>query len=147
MTQLSLPPVAKSFYTFCKKCDADRYHRVLTHTSSTSAKIECEVCKSRKSYSLPKAGSSTKKSTPLGEAAKARSSSAVSARSHAGQYALFTENKGGDSSVTYSTKTKFNESQKISHPKFGIGFVIKSFPDKIEVIFSDEVRTLMHNRT
>jgi len=147
MTQLSLPPVAKSFYTFCKKCDADRYHRVLTHTSSTSAKIECEVCKSRKAYSLPKAGSATAKKSTSSSGGAQKSSSAVSARSHAGQYALFTENKGGEASVNYSTKAKFNESQKLTHPKFGIGFVIKSYPDKIEVIFSDEVRTLMHNRT
>ena len=59
MNQLILPPVAKSFYTFCKKCDVDRYHMVLAHTSSTTAKIECEVCHSRKTYSLPKTGSSS----------------------------------------------------------------------------------------
>ncbi|MFN8945822.1 MAG: hypothetical protein ACK5WZ_14495, partial [Pseudobdellovibrionaceae bacterium] len=50
-----LPSVAKSFFAFCKKCDADRYHVVLAHTSDKSAKLKCEVCKSIKSWSLPKA--------------------------------------------------------------------------------------------
>ncbi len=150
MNQMSLPAVAKSFYTFCKKCDADRYHRVLTHTSSTSAKIECEVCKSKKSYSLPKTGSSSTTAKRLAgkssDPSTSKRSSSVSARSHAGQYELFTQNKASVEATPFSIKTKFNENQKINHPKFGVGFVVKSFSDKIEVIFSDEMRTLMHAR-
>ena len=55
-TDAALPPVAKSLFTFCKKCNADRYHRVLAHTSTSKAKIECEICKSKKTYTAPKAG-------------------------------------------------------------------------------------------
>ncbi|MGE5084935.1 MAG: hypothetical protein ACM3MG_01440, partial [Bacillota bacterium] len=67
----TLPPVAKSFFAFCKKCDADRYHVVLAHTSATSAKIKCEICGSQKTYSLPK--TQTKTGKPLtGAAAKKR---------------------------------------------------------------------------
>jgi len=146
MTQLSLPPVAKSFYTFCKKCDADRYHLVLTHTSSTSAKIECEVCKSRKTYSLPKAGSSSSSTRKSGTGAGG-TKAAGSPRSHTGQYTLMMDNQSDKPSAQYSIKGKFSENQKISHPKFGIGFVIKTFSDKVEVVFQDEVRTLMHNRS
>jgi len=147
MTQLSLPPVAKSFYTFCKKCDADRYHLVLTHTSSTSAKIECEVCKSRKTYSLPKAGSSTASSARKSATGSGHAKAAGSARSHTGQYTLMMDNQSDKPSTQYSIKAKFSENQKISHPKFGIGFVIKTFSDKVEVVFQDEVKTLMHNRS
>lgn len=144
-TQLTLPPVAKSFYTLCKKCEGDRYHRVLAHTSETSAKIECEVCKSRKTYTLPKPGS--KPAAKRVSTGGSSSRSTGTAKSHTGQYEIYNQNKMGDDGTAYSTKSKFNEKQKINHPKFGIGFVTKVYNDKVDVIFVDEVRTLMHART
>ena len=41
----TLPAVATKFYNSCKKCKVDRYHNVLVHPTSSSAKLECEVCK------------------------------------------------------------------------------------------------------
>lgn len=139
MSQLTLPPVAKSFYTFCKKCDADRYHIVLAHTSSTTAKIECEVCHSRKSYSLPKTQERRTSSKTVNSAETRR-------KSHTGEYELRTQNTQAKDALPFSIKTKFEENQKINHPKFGIGFVQKTYDEKIDVIFSDEVKSLLHNR-
>ena len=58
---LVLPAVAKNVLYQCKKCDAERYHRVLAHTSETSAKIECEICGSKKTFKLTKPKSAAKK--------------------------------------------------------------------------------------
>lgn len=144
MSQISLPPVAKSFYMFCKKCDVDRYHIVLAHTSSTTAKVECEVCHSKKSFSIPKEGS-TRKTT----ASRANSPGSASSRqrSHTGQYENRVQNFADVASKPYSIKGKYVENEKIQHPKFGLGFIQKVYSDKVDVIFNDEVRTLMHNRT
>lgn len=148
MSQLTLPAVAKSFYTMCKKCEGDRYHRVLAHKTSTSAKIECEICKSVKTYTLPKTGSDSPSARRLTGAAGAASAkkAAASARSHTGQYEIFNTNRMADEATPYSIKGSFKETQKLNHPKFGIGFVVKAYNDKVDVIFTDEVRTLMHNR-
>jgi hypothetical protein len=140
MSQLTLPPVAKSFYTFCKKCDIDRYHRVLAHTSETTAKIECEVCHSRKSYSLPKPGSEAKR------LAQATAKAGVRKKSHTGEYEIYNQKYMDKDPTAFSIKNSFKENQKISHPKFGIGFVQKVYSEKIDVIFSDEVKSLVHNR-
>ena len=150
MTMHSLPPVAKSFFTFCKKCDADRYHVVLAHTSSKTAKIECEICHSKKSYSLPKEGAAKTAKTASGKAltgaAAAKREASANARrsSHNNEYTMLMD-KDVDV-VPYTMKAKFAKSTKINHPKFGMGFVRDAMPDKIEVVFSDEVRTLIHNR-
>lgn len=140
-----LPPVAKSFFTFCKKCNADRYHMVLAHTSAKTAKIKCEVCGSQKSYSLPKAGSSSS-----GKATVSRSRSAASeaARrsSHNSEYESLLENHESAKEVAYNIRTKFSLNQKILHPKFGVGIVRGVQPEKVEVVFADEVRNLVHNR-
>lgn len=145
MTMNTLPPVAKSFYAFCKKCDADRYHVVLAHTSSTSAKIKCEICGSQKTYSLPKAQTRTGK--PLtGAAAKKREQTLSSRKSsHRNEYEMLMSNEGAPT-VPYNMKGKFEKNTKLQHPKFGMGFIKDAAADKIEVVFEDEVRTLIHNR-
>lgn len=145
MTMNTLPPVAKSFFAFCKKCDADRYHVVLAHTSATSAKIKCEICGSLKTYSLPKAQTRTGK--PLtGAAAKKREQTMSSRKSsHRNEYEMLMSNEKA-STATYNMKGKFEKNTKLQHPKFGLGFVKDSMQDKIEVVFEDEVRSLIHNR-
>ncbi len=138
-----LPPVAKSFYTFCKKCDADRYHKVLAHTTATSAKIECEVCHSKKTYSLPKA----QDRKTGGTTTKRVSSEAQRKSNHQSEYQGMLDSVAQAEMITYNIKTKFETSSKINHPKFGLGIVKSVQPDKIEVVFSDEIKTLVHNRT
>ncbi|KYG62496.1 hypothetical protein AZI86_16825 [Bdellovibrio bacteriovorus] len=145
MTMNTLPPVAKSFFAFCKKCDADRYHVVLAHTTATSAKIKCEICGSQKTYSLPKA--QTKTGKPLtGAAAKKREQTMNSRKSsHKNEYEMLMSNEGAATN-TYNMKGKFEKNTKLQHPKFGLGFIKDAMSDKIEVVFEDEVRTLIHNR-
>ena len=138
MTQVTLPPVAKSFFTFCKSCNADRYHKVLAHTSSKAAKIECEVCHSKKTYTLPKKGGSKK--APSTTSGKAR-------RTHADQYNQFVMNRGSEKGLPFSIRSKYELDQKIDHPKFGSGFVTNVLIDRVDVLFEDEVKTLMHNKT
>lgn len=145
MTMNTLPPVAKSFFAFCKKCDADRYHVVLAHTTATSAKIKCEICGSQKTYSLPKA--QTKTGKPLtGAAAKKREQTMNSRKSsHKNEYEMLMSNESAATNA-YNMKGKFEKNTKLQHPKFGLGFVKDAMSDKIEVVFEDEVRTLIHNR-
>jgi hypothetical protein len=142
MNQMTLPAVAKSFYTFCKKCDVDRYHVVLTHKTSTSAKIQCEVCKSIKTYNLPKAGSvaKAKKAVAGAKTTRARKST------HADDFQALTTNRSAEKGIPFSIKTKYELNQKIDHSTFGMGYVKSVQPDRIEVVFESEVKTLMHNK-
>lgn len=140
MAEMTLPAVAKSFFTMCKKCEAERYHRVLAHTSSTSAKIECEICKSRKTYSLPKAGVARKAPST----GKARTT--VRRSSHADEYNQLMMNRGSEKGLAFNIRTKYELDQKIDHPKFGAGFVKNVQMDRMDVMFQDELKTLMHNK-
>lgn len=144
MTTEALPPVAKSLFTFCKKCNADRYHRVLAHTSSTKAKIECEICKSKKTYTMAKAGATPARKKVAGTGTKTGGRRGTS---HADQYNTMMLNRGAEAGVPFNIRTKFEVNQKIDHPKFGPGFVQNVLIDRMEVMFSDELKTLMHNKT
>ncbi len=139
----ALPAVAKSFHTFCKKCDADRYHTVVAHTTAASAKLKCEICGASSTYKLPKAGGAKRALT--GAAAK-RKEAAATAKKNA-RSEEYSQLMSGDGDIAnYTMKAKFSVNSKIKHPKFGMGFVKSVQTDKIEVVFEDEVRNLVHNR-
>lgn len=143
MSEIALPPVAKSFFTFCKKCNADRYHKVHSHKTPSSAKIECEVCHSKKTYSLQKAGTARK--APVAKSVKGAPKKRRS--SHADEYNQLMMNRGSEAGLPFSIRTKYAIDQKIDHPKFGPGFVKAVLIDRVDVMFQDELKTLMHNKT
>jgi hypothetical protein len=137
MSDVALPAVAKSIFTACKKCGEDRYHTVIAHTSATAAKVKCEICGATKSFKTPSAKAATKKrvGTPR-----------VKKNAHLDEYSAFMSSHSSKDSASYSMKGKFETNQKLQHPKFGLGFVRVALNDKIEVVFEDEVRSLIHNR-
>lgn len=144
-----LPAVARNIHLPCKKCEVDRYHIVVAHTSATSAKVKCEVCGSTKTFKVSKTQTRAASST----AAKAKSGARkVGARKASGpdSATIWNELKvqiGTDSILPYNMKSKFQLANAINHPKFGIGFVTGATVDKIEVAFEDTGRSLVHNRS
>ena len=133
----TLPAVASNVFTACKKCQADRYHKVLAHKTETSAQVQCEVCKAKKTYKLPKPP----------KVAKPKKPRKASSKTPAGPTweALKTE-IGTDSVQPYKMSANFKAKTAINHPKFGIGFVTTSLPQKIEVVFENGPVALVHNR-
>jgi hypothetical protein len=138
-----LPRVASNFYHFCKKCEHDRYHKVLAHTDSKTAKIECEVCHSKKTYKLSEGNTVAKKAAGP-KKSKVKAEAAASA--HAQRYQELLDKVGEKKVEPYRMGGMYNVDTKIEHPKFGVGFVLATMTDKIEVCFSDQVRSLVQNR-
>lgn len=145
MSETQLPPVAKNFFSFCKKCDADRYHIVVAHPTTTSAKLKCEICGASSTYKLPKTGANGAKRAVTGAAAKRKEQAATAKKNaHSDEYQKLLD--GAQASANYNMKMKFELHTKISHPKFGTGVIRAVQTDKIEVMFEDEIRNLVHNR-
>lgn len=133
-----LPRVASNFYQFCKKCDAERYHRVLTHTSSTSAKIECEVCSSKKTFKISEGSTVAKKA---GTRAKRKPKEKGNP-----QYNEMKEKLAEAKAAPYRMSESYEVNHVIEHPKFGTGFIFATSPDKIDVAFPDVNRSFVQNR-
>lgn len=140
MSENTLPGVAKRILLNCKKCESERFHIVLAHTGPESAKVECEVCHSKKTYKTPKA--QARKSAGL---AKKREDRILGA--HTKQYMDLKERLAQNPPAAYTMKLSYKVDHVIEHPKFGTGFVVEVLPDKIHVAFQDEVKTLVHNRS
>lgn len=136
----ALAPVGKTVYTECKKCATERYHVVLAHKTATSAKVKCEVCGAQKTYSLPKAQARKKTGTST------RKTPTSMKEAHSKEYEKLLQENEKSPAETYNMRLKFELNQKVNHPKFGLGLVKTVHTDKIEVVFPDEVRNLVHNR-
>lgn len=135
-----LPPVAKSVLYACKKCEAERYHRVLAHKTETSAKIECEICGSKKTYSLKKKTTTAKKKTSA--TTKKRASKTIAPT----LWADLNEKFGSKDAQSYNFKNTYEANTILDHAKFGIGYITKVEGQKMEVVFQDQVRQMVHGR-
>jgi hypothetical protein len=145
-----LPPVAKSFYTTCKKCEAERYHKVLAHTGPRTAKIQCEVCSSTKAYTIkaekaPRSTSTGSAKSPRGAAA-AKAAETRQRAEHEAAYNELSSKFSGQTPTRYTVKGQFTKDAVIEHPTFGLGFVMLATDAKIDVVFKDSVRSLIHRR-
>lgn len=141
MSDLSvLPPVAKSVLYACKKCEAERYHRVLAHTTSSSAKIECEICGSKKTFKLASKKAATKKKATATTKKRASKTIAPSL------WVELNEKFGSGGAVSYSFKTTYEPNTILDHAKFGIGYIVRVEGQRMEVVFQDQVRQMVHGR-
>lgn len=143
MSEHVLPAVAKTIHLPCKKCAVDRFFIVVAHSTPTSAKVKCEVCGSKKTYKLPSEKKAKAPSTGI-KKTRASAASAAAKVSHSQEYDKMVAEAGD--AKKYNMTQKFTAKQKVEHPKFGIGVVRTALPEKIEVLFQDEVRMLVHNR-
>jgi len=144
MSLSALPSVAKSFVMFCSKCNGEKFHTVMTHTSADSAKVICEICKKRSTYKLgsdkPKKVIKVKSSSLSGNLVENRDD-------HNMIYIKLIEEANQVEPKPYNVKAEFGLRQKIQHVKFGLGVVNRVLDDRVEVVFADEVRQLVHRRT
>ena len=134
MSITTLPPVAQKVYEFCKKCDCERYHVVLAHTDSETAKIECEVCKKKSKITTKKKKAVTRKPRAVGP--KVNSADKWNELLNANSQPL----------APYSQKTKYVANSKIEHARFGVGIVTVVSGNQMEVVFQDGTKSLVHNR-
>jgi hypothetical protein len=143
MATETLPPVARKVYAECKKCGVDRYHIVIAHTSSTAAKLQCEVCNAKSVYKLEGVSKKKKKAatTEGGEVTAGKSRKSGSEK----RWRELREKTPG-SAAAYNMKTAFLPQTTIQHPKFGLGIVVGVTPQSIQVVFEDGERSLVHNR-
>jgi hypothetical protein len=137
MTQL--PAVAKKVYFKCNKCETDRYQVVLAHNSSTSAKLECEVCKTKNTFKLEEPKTRARTAVPKKTSSKSKAST------HVAKWTSLRDSNN-EKPMSYNMKKGFEVGAALEHPKFGLGFVVNVSDAAIQVIFEDEQRQLVHNR-
>lgn len=130
---LELPAVAKNFFTNCKKCGVERYHKVLAHVDAKTAKLECEVCHKKSTYKLKNPNAKTR--------ASAKKISVV-----VKEWETFKDKVEAAKATPYRMDQKFQMDSVINHPHFGLGYIKTAEPNKITVVFEIGTKALIHNR-
>jgi hypothetical protein len=138
----TLPPVASSFYTHCKKCEVERYHKVLVHATESTVKLQCEVCAKKSTLKFEDPNAKKSKGPKKTSAAKV----SAARNMYVEEFEMMKSQNDSNKAKPYSMRTIFQTSETIQHPKFGMGFIKSVQGDKIEVFFEDEARFLVHNR-
>ena len=136
--------VGKEILSNCSKCKLILAHIIVTMKSATEPdKVQCKTCKSTQSFKDP---SAKKKKTSVARVIKSARSSKKSTET-VGELWTKALNKSTTENKDYSIKGSFQTGDVINHPTFGQGVVEKLIDNnKIEVLFQDDYRTLMHKK-
>jgi hypothetical protein len=138
--------VGTHIVTRCSKCDHGVNHVVVAHgADGMVARVKCIVCGSEHNY---------KKTTSVSRASTRSSSSAKSGvKDHPTptrfNVKLWEEAKATTKNkvpIEYAVNKTFEKDTLIYHSTLGEGVIMKAYDHKIEVIFSSDIKSLVHNR-
>jgi hypothetical protein len=134
----------------CTKCRMLLGHTILAMVGSRPARVRCNTCDGEHNFRAPdrtNAGSSAKKGAAGSEA---RSATRIAVKRAAAPAVTSWEAivRGRDLSRPrrYSVNERFMVNDVLDHPVFGLGVVREQRGDKVDVVFQNGPRTLMHGR-
>jgi hypothetical protein len=142
MAELS---VGKEILSQCNKCKLILAHIIVSmKDANTPDKVMCKTCKGTHSFKDPGA---TKKKTSVDRVIKSAKAARGKATETVGELWTKALNRTTAKSRSYSMKDSFAQGDIIDHPTFGQGVVERLIDNnKIEVLFQDDYRTLLHKK-
>jgi len=144
MAELS---VGKEVLSQCSKCKLTLAHIIVTMKDTKNPdKVQCKTCKATHAFKDPGASKTKTSVNKVIKTAKAARSGRKSTET-VGELWTKAINKNAAQAKSYSIKDSFLTGDIIDHPTFGQGVVEKLIDNnKIEVLFQDDYRTLMHKK-
>jgi hypothetical protein len=136
---------------FCSKCQLSLAHVIIALDGTRIVRVECKTCRGVHAYreSKEKASKTKRVSTASGSTtAKARSTgeSSRSRSSLAHNYDKLMDGADFSRAVRYRIDTRFELGDVINHPKFGLGMVTRAMEEKVEALFPEGPKVLVHAR-
>jgi uncharacterized Zn finger protein (UPF0148 family) len=131
--------VGKEVLSYCSPCKLSLAHIIVTMKNDTTpGKTECKTCGAVHNYKNPDEAKKKKTTTRKPRQSKLEQLKDTWMKAMAASDA---------EPQMYSIKQKFLIGDIVEHPKFGQGIVERSIDNnKIEVMFSAEVKVLLHNK-
>jgi hypothetical protein len=141
MTVLS---VGKEVLSQCNKCKLTLAHIIVTMKANDPQKVMCKTCKATHTYKDP---SAPKAKATVEKIVKKTKSHGRKVTESVGELWNKAMSKATNTPQDYSMKASFQTGDIIIHPTFGNGIVEKLIDNnKIEILFQDDYRTLMHKK-
>lgn len=135
--------VGKEALSYCTKCRMDLAHTIVAMKGDQIAKVECKTCHTIHQFRAPKG--ITEPAPKAKRKAKGAEGGSSKATVEDTWNQLMSDHKAKPEKG-YNVKSTFLVGDKIAHKTFGQGFVSRViYPNKIEVIFRNDVRVLIHH--
>jgi hypothetical protein len=135
---MAKPVVGKDIDSWCTRCKLILAHTIEAVRDGKVARVHCNTCKTQHAY-RPKAPAAS---------TRGRSPAAGSRKPVDSDFDSLMRGKDPAKARRYALVERFSVNEVLRHPQFGIGVVrVAKDHDKIEVVFADSVRTLIHGRS
>ena len=132
---------------FCTRCKRDNVHVIVAVWEGAVKKVQCKSCNHEHLYRRPRAGRPEPPAPPPTTRAPGRPAHAPEP-SPAERWKEALSGRDPNAAKPYSMKGTFAAGDLIRHTSFGQGLVAKLVPpDKMEVMFEEGTKVLIHRRT
>lgn len=129
--------IGKSIDSYCGKCKLVLAHTIETVENGKVKRVHCNTCQAQHAYRANAPG--TRKKASGTAASRAAAAAALS-------YDELLKQHDAAKARPYAPSAEFTEKQLMQHSTFGLGIVTTRRGNKIDVLFADQARVLVHAR-
>jgi hypothetical protein len=139
----TVPAIGKNVDSWCTKCRMVLAHTVEAVVNGRITRVHCNTCGGQHAYRAKPPGEAGKSAATRARRADGTRPAAKQVR----DYASMVRGRDPASARPYGVTERFTDGELIRHPTFGLG-VVTGLKDtnKIEVLFEDGGKTLIHRR-
>ncbi len=128
----------------CSKCQLELAHVVVAMAGSRPVRVQCKTCGGVHAYRSSATGASRSRTVKT----VARKRTVGSTSTKASEYERLMAGKDVSRAQRYRASIRFENGDVIDHPRFGIGATTRVLADdKVEVVFADGLKVLVHGRS
>lgn len=136
--------VGKDIIAYCTRCKMDLSHIIVSMQGDRIAKVECKTCRSPRKY---RGAKGVNDPTAVAKRKRSASVKADVIPVEEAWMKLMHQSKGKPM-LGYDYKKKYSEGDVITHQSYGDGVVEKIlYPNKIQVVFQSDIKTLIHAKS
>ncbi len=139
---MTAPAIGKDIDSWCTRCKMVLAHTVEAVVKGRITRVHCNTCGGQHAYrSHPPGGGSERRPR------QTRAAGARPAAKAVRDYASLLRGRDPSTARPYALTERFKDGDLIRHPTFGLGVVtLLKDANKIEVMFPDGSKTLIHRR-
>jgi len=146
MTALANNETGKDIDSYCGKCKMTLAHVIVAMNGTKVVQAQCKTCYATHAYRADPA-TRVKKAASTRAGSGTRTAKAAKPQFTATEFDVVMSQRNIAKAKRYGIRETFITTDVIDHKKFGLGAVVTNLEDdKIEVLFRDGPRVLVHSR-
>ena len=126
---------------WCTRCRLVLRHTIEAIAGGKVSRVHCNTCQGQHAYRAKAPGTGTG-----GSKSGSRKTAATPQAPRPSSWETLLRGRDPATAKPYATTSRFKVNEMIAHPTFGVGTITAERDAKIEVVFRDGPRVLIHGR-